>query len=179
MACYEKIPKYAIILFRTSMIGRLNPRGFILWLRNLGGVKAVEKKRVLLSITGYRAGDNDSDSLELITEGSYTHNGDTYTIEYEESVLSGMEGTKTIISVHGAAISMERVGSHNSHFIFEDGKIFKGNYLTPFGFVELEMFPTLMGYRFREQEGRLDLEYQLELDGVQTKNQISVAYRAT
>ncbi|MHB1315818.1 MAG: YwiB family protein [Christensenellales bacterium] len=139
----------------------------------------MERKRVLLSITGSRTGEAESDSLELITEGSYSHDGDTYTIEYEESALSGMEGTRTIISVHGAALSMERTGSYNSHFFFEDGKVFKGNYITPLGNIELGMYPTLLDYQFREQEGRLDLEYQMELDGVQTKNQICVAYKAT
>ena len=139
----------------------------------------MERKRVLVSIIGNRMGETDSDCLELITEGSYSHDGDTYILEYEESALSGMEGTKTIISVHGTAISMERIGAYNSHFFFEDGKFFRGSYETPLGVVELGMFPTLLDYRFHEKEGRLDLEYELELDGVQTKNQICVAYKAT
>ena len=139
----------------------------------------MERKRVLVSITGSRMSETDNDSLELITEGSYSHEGDTYTIEYEESALSGMEGTKTIISVQGPVMSMERIGAYNSHFFFEDGKFFRGSYATPLGNVELGMFPTLLDYRFHDQEGRLDLEYQLELDGVQTKNQIYLAYKAT
>ena len=59
-----------------------------------------EKLPVLLSIRGEQYFDGiDPDATELMTEGSMVLTGDGMVLTYEESQLTGMEGTTTTLSL--------------------------------------------------------------------------------
>ena len=135
----------------------------------------MEQKKVVLSITGAQC-DKD-DVLELITEGSYRRDGNTHVIEYEESALSGMEGSKMTITVSGPIMSMSRSGAYESYFVFEDGKFFNTRYKTVRGNVDIGLYPTLLDYCFKENEGRLDLKYQMNLGELHSLNQMSLNFK--
>jgi uncharacterized beta-barrel protein YwiB (DUF1934 family) len=136
------------------------------------------KKKVMLSIVGNRYTDQEDDIVELITEGSYYKDGDAYVLQYQESALSGMEGTTTTLRVQDDTVTMEREGTYNSHFVFKNGHFFLGSYSTPLGDIQVGMFPTHMDFSFGEDSGRLDLEYKLDLSGEETLNQILVSFKS-
>ena len=136
------------------------------------------EKQVMLSIVGSKAVGEMEDVVELITEGRYYTEGDAYILEYEESELSGMEGTKTTLRIEKDSVVMKREGAFNSHFEFKNNHFFQGNYQTVAGIVQVGMFPTYLDYKFGEDEGRLDLEYRMELAGVETMNQIFLSFKS-
>ena len=71
-------------------------------------------KKGILSIRGNQVNpDGEDNRIELITEGRLYKKGNAYYIEYEESAISGLEGTKTLIMVEDRRISLERTGAPN------------------------------------------------------------------
>lgn len=137
-----------------------------------------EGKRVILSIRGNQVNPEGEDKkIELITEGLLYKKGNSYHIEYEESVLSDMEGTKTVIIVEDKRVSLERTGAQESHFIFEKGKKYVNYYETPFGSLEMGIFPTRIDSAMDENQGKLDLKYQLDIAGKYAGfNELMVSY---
>jgi uncharacterized beta-barrel protein YwiB (DUF1934 family) len=135
-------------------------------------------KKVILSIAGNRFTQDDDDQVKLITQGSYYMDGLAYVLQYDESELSGMEGTTTTVRIEDGTVIMQRAGTHNSHFVFKNGQFFQGNYKTPFGEVQVGLYPVYLDYLFEEDNGRLDLEYRMELSGVETMNQIQISFNA-
>ena len=72
-----------------------------------------ERLPVLLSIHAEQdVGGQDQDQMELMTEGlmEITRNG-SLALTYEESTLTGMEGTTTVFEVDGPRVILRRVGS--------------------------------------------------------------------
>src|SRR5690554_6583262 len=91
-------------------------------------------KKVILSIRGNQVDPEGKDNrIELITEGRLYKKGNVYQIEYEESAVSGMENTKTLIVVDEERIFLERTGAHESYYVFEKGRKYVNYYETPLG----------------------------------------------
>ena len=124
------------------------------------------EKKILLTIKGSHIGvDGEQSSVELITEGLLFEKDGVVYIEYEESEISGKAGTKTIITIDDNTVSMERSGTSFSQMFFEPGKSYINNFSTPFGAMQMEIYPTRVKYELNEEEGRLDLKYQMAIDG--------------
>lgn len=135
------------------------------------------EKEVLLSITGSKySDDGEDDTVELITEGSYSVEDGKYTLRYKESALSGMEGSTTILTVEDGMVTMQREGTLSSHFVFKNNQFFQGNYSTPAGIVQVGVFPIYVDYRMGEEDGQIDLEYRLDVAGIESYNQINVIF---
>ena len=128
-------------------------------------------KKILLTIKGsHHSIEGENSSIELITEGRLFTKDDIYYIEYEESEISGMQGTKTLISVQDDSIMMERSGTHSSQFWFEKGRKYINSYNTPFGVMQMEIYSTKVKHDLNDSEGKLDLKYQLALKGSYASN---------
>lgn len=138
-----------------------------------------EGKKVILSIKGNQVNPEGQDNkIELITEGRLYKKDNAYYIEYEESVISGMEGTKTMIVVEDQRIFLERTGSHESRFVFEKGRKYVNYYETPFGNLEMGIFPTKIDSSMDENQGKLDLKYELDISGKYAgSNELMVSYQ--
>ncbi|NLI60499.1 MAG: DUF1934 domain-containing protein [Clostridiales bacterium] len=136
-------------------------------------------KKVILSIRGNQVDPEGKDNrIELITEGRLYKKGNVYQIEYEESAVSGMENTKTLIVVDEERIFLERTGAHESYYVFEKGRKYVNYYETPFGNLEMGIFPTRIDSSMDENQGKLDLKYQLDISGRYAGfNELMVSYQ--
>ena len=62
--------------------------------------------KVVLTITGsQRFGTDEPEKTSLVTEGTLEREGDILLLSYEESELTGMEGTTTVFRVEPARIT--------------------------------------------------------------------------
>ncbi|NLD45821.1 MAG: DUF1934 domain-containing protein, partial [Clostridiaceae bacterium] len=53
-------------------------------------------KNVIISVKGIQTSpNNDSNTLELVTEGKYYKKDNAYYVTYKESEVTGMDGTTT------------------------------------------------------------------------------------
>ena len=64
------------------------------------------EKEVVISIKGMQNFEGAlPDVIELVTEGRLARDGESYTLSYQESELTGLEGTLTTIQVDGDQVT--------------------------------------------------------------------------
>jgi len=136
-------------------------------------------KRVVLTITGVQRIAGEDKTVELVTMGRFFKQGSIYYIEYEDSIITGFEGNKTLITIDGDKILLERTGALKTHLLFEKGKKYVNCYDTPFGMHEMGIYPTSIELNMGQSQGKLDLKYQLDVGGQYAgANELSVSYNA-
>ena len=127
-------------------------------------------KDIMLKIVGTQNVDNDTDTIEFMTEGRIYQKGDATYIVYEESKFSGLEGCKTTVKVSGDKVKMFRFSDGfpvDTQIEFEKGKRFEGYYQTPFGPVEMEVTTNSLTNNLSfEKGGRLNIDYNIALVGL-------------
>ena len=131
-------------------------------------------KDIMLRIVGnQRQGALDADeteTMELITEGRFVQKGDSLYLIYDESELSGVEGCTTSLKVTGGRVRMKRYGEAqgiHTAIEFEKGKKFSGYYDTPFGTIELEVLTNeITNGLDPEGSGALDIDCSVCLKGL-------------
>ncbi len=139
------------------------------------------EKSVILSIRGQQTVDENSkpDVIELVTEGTLIACGDgKYTVSYQESELTGLEGTQTTVQVDGSCVSILREGQVNSHMVFEEGRRHLTMYNTPYGALSIGVNTRKMKVDLDETGGCIEIDYALEVDhAVAGENLFSIYVR--
>ena len=124
------------------------------------------EKEVIIFVRGEQYYDDvDPDETELMTEGSMTITGDGgITLEYQESELTGMEGTTTRFTIRDDTVTLTRAGGVNSQMIFQRGKRHSSLYETPWGTMMVDISTTALAYRLSSQGGVLEIQYTIAVD---------------
>ncbi len=116
--------------------------------------------------------ENDgADESEIMMEGRLVQTTHRVELTYEESELTGMEGSKTKIGFDRACpelISMLRSGPVNTALIFEPLKRHVCVYNTPFSSFEVCVH-TLRVENFLLERGELFVDYLIEIHGARTE----------
>lgn len=109
--------------------------------------------------------DMEPDSIELMTEGTLTPTEEGgLVLSYQESALTGLEGTTTTFEVRGPQVILSRTGSVNSQMVFEEGKQHTSLYETPFGELAIDVQTSRLRHSLTEQGGLMDLRYSISVD---------------
>ena len=77
--------------------------------------------------------DGDVNEMTLYTEATYKHERNKAFLMYEETEVSGMEGTKTLLTYDGSMLQIKRYGQTNSLLRIEEDVEYENNYQTPYG----------------------------------------------
>ena len=109
--------------------------------------------------------DSEPDSIELMTEGTLTPTGEGgLLLSYQESALTGLEGTTTTFEIQGPQVILSRTGSVNSQMVFEEGKQHTSLYKTPFGELAIDIRTSRLRHSLTERGGLVDLQYSISVD---------------
>ena len=120
------------------------------------------KLPVLLSIRGEQYFDGiDPDATELMTEGTMALTEDGIVLSYEESELTGMEGTTTTFEVKGPRVTLTRSGAVNSQMVFEEGRQHTSLYETPFGELTVDIQTSYLKHNLTERGGVMEIKYSI------------------
>ena len=123
------------------------------------------EKDVVISIRGMQWYENrESDSIELVTRGVMLRDGVVCTLSYQESELTGLEGTLTTIQVEGEQVSMLRVGEYNTQMVFQTGRRHLSVYNTPYGAMEVGVNTRHLLAELKEDSGIIEVDYDIEVD---------------
>ena len=123
------------------------------------------KLPVLLSIRGEQYFDGiDPDATELMTEGFMTLTEDGMVLSYEESELTGMEGTTTTFEVKGPRVTLTRSGAVNSQMVFEEGRQHTSLYETPFGELSVDIQTSELKHNLSERGGLMEIKYSIAVE---------------
>ena len=136
--------------------------------------------QVMLKIVGTQASlDGESNTIEMMTEGKYyVKNGSIYLV-YDESELSGMEGSTTTVKIDDdkdRKVMMKRFGSNESKLIFEKGIRHKSTYRTMYGDMDMEVVTSqIILVKDEENLKKLELSYRLSVAGeTELKNKLTI-----
>ena len=75
----------------------------------------------------------DEERVNLETAATLYERGGKYYIAYEESELTGLEGTKTTVKLDGKTVTLIRTGTFPSHMVCSEDERHIGLYQTPIG----------------------------------------------
>lgn len=123
-------------------------------------------KNVILSIRGQQITDDSKpEVIELITEGTLaSHGGEEFTLRYQESELTGLEGTQTTFQIEKGRVTLLREGQVNSQMVFEEGRRHLTMYNTPYGALAIGVNTRRMKVSLDETGGDIEIDYALEVD---------------
>ena len=129
-------------------------------------------KDVLISITGsqhppgeYPVTDEDN-SIQLVTGGRYQYTDTSCLLSYQESPLTGMEGTTTTFMVRDGLVTMVRRGSVNGEMLFQKGRRHCFLYETPFGAMTMGIRTQRLKTALGEHGGSMDITYTVDMNEV-------------
>ena len=124
------------------------------------------EKDVVISIKGMqRYEDAPPDTIELVTEGRLARDGSgSYTLSYQESELTGLEGTLTTIQVDGEQVTLMRVGEFTSQMVFQEGRRHLSMYNTPYGAMAIGVNTRHLLADLNDQGGDIEIDYAIEID---------------
>ncbi len=123
---------------------------------------------VIISIRGKQLyAESDPEEMELVTAGTLKREGGgRYTISYQESELTGLEGTTTRLHIDGGRVTLLREGSINSQMVFEEGRRHLSMYETPYGALSIGVSTRRMRSTLGEAGGDLEIDYAIEIDNL-------------
>ena len=124
-----------------------------------------EKLPVMLSIRGEQYFDGiDPDATELMTEGTMTLTENGMVLAYEETALTGMEGTTTSFQIQGPQVILTRSGTVNSQMVFEEGRQHTSLYEMPFGELSVDIQTSILKHNLSERGGLLEIKYSIAVE---------------
>ena len=125
-----------------------------------------ENKAVIIFVRGEQTYDGMApDETELMTEGFMTIGGDGgIVLEYQETELTGMEGTTTRFTIRDDTVLLTREGSVNSQMVFQRGRRHSSLYETPWGTMLVDVDTTALAYRMNSRGGILEIRYTVAVD---------------
>ncbi len=137
---------------------------------------------IMVNIRGTQADAYDDNTMELYTEGMLTHDDGKYIIEYDESEISGMENTRTSLTVEGDRVQLRRTGAVETEFVFLKSRVFEAAYETPFGMMQMSVLPTQILSELSEEKGKINLEYVIReyvirIGDQQAVNKLDIDYK--
>ena len=123
------------------------------------------EKAVVISVKGIQKYEGaPPDVVELVTAGRLSRDGESYTLSYQESELTGLGGTLTTIQVDGEQVTLMRVGEFNSQMVFQEGRRHLSMYNTPYGAMAIGVHTRHLLAELNDQGGDIEVDYSIEVD---------------
>ena len=99
-----------------------------------------------------------------MTEGTLELTEEGLRLSYEESALTGMEGTTTTFEVKGPQVILRRSGAVNSQMVFEEGRQHTSLYETPFGELTVDIQTSRLRHTLSERGGLMEIRYSIAVE---------------
>lgn len=132
--------------------------------------------KVIVTVIGRQQDqDGEETGIELTSVGRHHARNGTNYITYQESEITGLEGTTTMLKVYQDHVVLVRIGSVAQNQEFWLGKNTYATYATPYGTMNMSVLTRRMNIAFNGASGQIDIEYDLTIDGQwQSVNALSI-----
>ena len=126
----------------------------------------MSENNVIISIKGTQSYEQQEDDvIELVTEGRLEREDEGhFTLSYQESEVTGLEGTLTTFQIEPERITLMRLGGVNSEMVFELGRRHLSMYDPPYGALAMGVNTRELSAALDERGGRIRIVYDIELD---------------
>ena len=123
-------------------------------------------KEVLLTIKSTQLTEDNSDGIELVTDGKYSYSDEVVELEYQESELTGFAGTTTHFHIEDGCITLTRTGTLRSEMIFQEGRKHTFMYETDEGSMTMGIDTKTMRCQLDENGGDIEIYYSIDIGNV-------------
>ena len=126
----------------------------------------MSENNVIISIKSVQTfEDQEPETVELTTAGHLEPDGDqSYNLSYQESEVTGMEGTLTTFQIEKGRITLLRLGQFNSQMVFEEGRRHLSMYESPYGTLSVGVNTRKMRSDMTSRGGTISLAYDIEFN---------------
>ena len=126
------------------------------------------RDNVIISIKGKQLYEEASpEEMELVTAGTLKMDeAGGCTVSYQETELTGLEGTTTRLHIQKGKVTLLREGSINSQMVCEEGRRHLSMYETPYGALSIGINTRRMRSTVGEAGGDLEIDYAIEIDNL-------------
>ena len=123
------------------------------------------ENNVMISIRGVQDyGEAENEVIELVTEGNLSREGGGYRLTYQESPLTGLSGTTTVLDVVGDSVTLTRTGDLRSQMVFQRGKKHYSIYETEYGALTIGVAAARVEHELNDQGGAIEIDYAIEIE---------------
>lgn len=123
------------------------------------------KQAVMLSLRGQQDYvDQEPEIISLITEGVLEKQADGWSVSYQETDLTGLEGVTTTFIVQKDCVTLTRTGKLNSQMVFRLGEPHESLYQMEFGAFLITVCATSISWDISEIGGIIDLVYNIAIE---------------
>ncbi|ERI94840.1 hypothetical protein HMPREF1982_00765 [Clostridiales bacterium oral taxon 876 str. F0540] len=129
------------------------------------------RKKAIISVTSKQTGSDDS-VIEVVTPGEFYKEGNSYFAVYNETELSGMEGTTTTLKVDPDSFILSREGTTATEMKFKKYNSDLILYNTPYGVMEMKVETKDLAINLDENGGDVAIKYNLTIAGQNPQNTI-------
>ena len=107
----------------------------------------------------------EKEKIEVVTVGEFSINGDEFIATYDETEISGMEGTKTTLKIKENKVVLHREGTTSTKMEFQKNNTQVALYNTPYGMLELKTSTKELDLDVNEKGGNISIKYHLIAGG--------------
>ena len=122
------------------------------------------EKSAVISIRSFSDLDKD-EVIEVVTPGKFHLGESEFKAVYEESEISGMDGTTTTLVIKDDVLVLERVRSTSTRMEFKKGEDVISLYNTPYGMMNINISTKELDIDMDEDGGVIYTKYVLGLEG--------------
>jgi uncharacterized beta-barrel protein YwiB (DUF1934 family) len=126
-------------------------------------------KKALISVKSIQD-EKTEESIEVVTPGDFYNKNEKYYVEYDETEISGMEGTKTIFEIDPSKFTLIRNGTTATKMEFKDKSENFVMYNTPYGMIEMKILIQELFININDNGGDVKIKYDMVLPGEKPLN---------
>ncbi|AQR93310.1 DUF1934 domain-containing protein [Clostridium saccharoperbutylacetonicum] len=119
-------------------------------------------KKAIIAVNSTVLNDEE-DLISVVTPGDFCEIEDGFKVQYDETELSGMKGTKTTIIIRKDSFDLIREGTTETKMEFVKNKRTVSMYKTPYGVMDLEIDTIRLNIDVSEDGGSINTIYILEI----------------
>ena len=87
--------------------------------------------------------------------------GESFTLSYQESAVTGMDGTLTTFQIEPERVTLLRVGEYTSQMVFQEGRRHMSMYNTPYGTMSIGVNTRHLTAQVGESGGDIEIDYAI------------------
>jgi len=124
-------------------------------------------KEVLISLKGVQFDgpvDENSEPLEIITNGEYYLKNDTHYIRYKEPQDGDAGATKCMLKIKNHELELIKRGASNVNMVFIKDKKNMSSYGTPFGSIVIGVETNRMSLLLEADRMQVKVDYRMDVN---------------
>ena len=122
-------------------------------------------KDVVISInSSFSFDEGEEQVMEFTTDGHYFYEDDVGCLSYEESAVTGLEGTRTSLFVMPDQVVVDRDGFVTSRMVFKEGLKSAFQYTTPFGSATMGINTRRITQNMGLNGGKVEIDYVVDME---------------